>query len=555
MAKHQKGEKYLQPEQYYIDLYDLFTVNRCLDDIRFYQKVYKESVNTKELKDMSEEKKQRNVSLMLHRHLFAVKATRFKNKKERILKWTKLDQNKQDKYDNTPDPKYNCPDCDIPTESFSKTLDYTTDDDSLRMLFFLKCPKCDKRDGIYDDGEIRVSKPFLCPECNKKATYTHKKKGKTFTWTTKCKSCGYKKVEVDDYEKNKAKREKKEQKDKELLEKYRNEFCLSEEDGKEQVETLEALEVANAVHEEEVKKYDNPIYQRSLQLKKTTISDLEKILTKCSENAKYAKLVFDRPEIGRYVTVPFTIQDTNSSRTSRKSSTELEDMIKKALKDTNWRLINNSVSYRLGYLEGRLKGYEGRENMLKLAGKTKEPKPKTKIDPEKYSKYAANNWVQLARITGKHVGIENVRKRRLEKELEGFFLEISEGPLDCGICGRNRPGNEIWWTLVGLRCADCWKNMKAGVLPKDLKHQYSNDDQWISEWQIKSRHGVHPATRGKLIRQGFLKAKQLKDSSGAIYCTMFLVGENKEFLDKYPKIPLPEPKITFSSSKKDSTQR
>jgi len=41
VAKHQEGEKYLQSEQYYIDLYDLFTINRCLDDTHMYQKVYK----------------------------------------------------------------------------------------------------------------------------------------------------------------------------------------------------------------------------------------------------------------------------------------------------------------------------------------------------------------------------------------------------------------------------------------------------------------------------------------------------------------------------------
>ncbi|MBD3366018.1 hypothetical protein GF360_01600 [candidate division WWE3 bacterium] len=64
------------------------------------------------------------------------------------------------------------------------------------------------------------------------------------------------------------------------------------------------------------------------------------------------------------------------------------------------------------------------------------------------------------------------------------------------------------------------------------------------------KHGVHPATRGKYVRTGFLKASQLKDSSGAIYCTVFFVYENKEFLKKHPKIEKEKPKITVSSSKK-----
>ena len=58
MAKTQDSEKYLKTEQYYIDLYDLFTINRCLDTIRFYQKVCKEHINDGGIKDLPEEEKQ-----------------------------------------------------------------------------------------------------------------------------------------------------------------------------------------------------------------------------------------------------------------------------------------------------------------------------------------------------------------------------------------------------------------------------------------------------------------------------------------------------------------
>jgi hypothetical protein len=38
------------------------------------------------------------------------------------------------------------------------------------------------------------------------------------------------------------------------------------------------------------------------------------------------------------------------------------------------------------------------------------------------------------------------------------------------------------------------------------------------------------------VREGFLKARKLKDLGGAIYCIIFLESENKEFLKKHPKI-------------------
>lgn len=247
------------------------------------------------------------------------------------------------------------------------------------------------------------------------------------------------------------------------------------------METLEAMEVANVVHDEEMQQYDNPVYERVSKLKRTTIVDLNKLLIEPFEKAKYAKLSFEKPEIGQYFIVPFTLQDNDSSRRDRVSVSDLEKLIKDALEETNWRLLPNSVMYRLGYIEGRLKGYEREEDMLKLAGKTEEPHPKPKIDEEKRQKYASNNLVQLGRITGKYAGIENMRKRRLKKKPEGFFLESSEGLLTCSICGEHYYGNEMWWNLDGIRCKDCWRNIKEGVTPS-LTPRYNDKSNWFESW-------------------------------------------------------------------------
>lgn len=244
--------------------------------------------------------------------------------------------------------------------------------------------------------------------------------------------------------------------------------------------------------------------------------------------------LYQLPLFTGYSNLPFTVQDTDSSRKDRASVSELEKLVGNILEDTNWRLLSNSVFYRLGYLEGRLKGYENEEDMLKLAGKKEEVKPKAKIDDEKRRKYEYHNIVQLARLLGEHEGVERLRKRRLKNEPEGFFLEASEGPYQCGICAEYRPGNEIWWNIEGLRCADCRKNIKEGVIPS-LKHRYDNGDTYFQDWQIQSDYGVHPATRSKLRREGLLKGRDLKNEKGQIYCTIYLVSENREFLKKYPK--------------------
>ena len=76
--------------------------------------------------------------------------------------------------------------------------------------------------------------------------------------------------------------------------------------------------------------------------------------------------MLDKPDIDRYVIVPFTVKDAESSRAEADSTRKLHKTIKKTLENTNWRLMSEGVHYRLGYLSGKLKGYEQEEDLLQL---------------------------------------------------------------------------------------------------------------------------------------------------------------------------------------------
>ena len=161
--------EYLKDKQHYIDRYDLHTIEECLDTVKMFQEIYKKSQASKELTHLSEEEKLRNVNLMLSRYLFVIQGKRFQGKQDTIQKWMDEDKLKQDKEDYTPVPEgIHCPLCNA-SMSFNtiKHLDYTYDSPILRMMFLFKCNKCEKQQWVYDDGEIRVSKPDLCPKCNK----------------------------------------------------------------------------------------------------------------------------------------------------------------------------------------------------------------------------------------------------------------------------------------------------------------------------------------------------------------------------------------------------
>ena len=130
--------------------------------------------------------------------------------------------------------------------------------------------------------------------------------------------------------------------------------------------------------------------------------------------------------------------------------------------------------------------------------------------------------------------IEHRRKLRLKKEkVKGFFLDANEGQYACAICGETKPGNEIWWNLDGLRCADCWRNIQEKVIPP-LTWDHDNKI-WIKDWEIQADYNIHPATVRKLRRLGELNGRDLKRKDRSVYCTVYLVSENNDFIKKYPK--------------------
>jgi hypothetical protein len=163
----------------------------------------------------------------------------------------------------------------------------------------------------------------------------------------------------------------------------------------------------------------------------------------------------------------------------------------------------------------------------------------------------AERLATFANIVYDHAVTEMRREKRLKDEkVKGFFLETTDGSYTCAICRETLPGNEIWWNPKGLRCKDCWRNIQEKVIPS-LDYD-SNDKVWIKEWQLQYDYNLHPATRRKLVREGILKGRFLKREDGNVYCTVYLVKENEDFLKTYKKNPKMKVKFvnTFANKEK-----
>lgn len=536
--------QYLKDKQEYIDRYDLMTIEDCIKWYRNLKSNFSKHRKEKEFKKYTDEEFNEEVNKVLNRLMLAIKTQWFEGKEKTIDKWMDEDKQLQEKQDNTPSPEgIKCSICGKDMELATKDL-HGAYDKNPQMWFMFECKKCNKRRAVNEDGsEWKYEKP-KCPKCKSILKTENKYEGDITTFIEKCPKCGYKNVDVSDHKKWKQEQEIKEKRNKALLEKFREECCYSDEEGKKMVELSEILAFAHEVREFEASKYDDPTFEKAININKIGVVEVEDLLIKVLEKEKYIKFSTEKPEIDRYVIVPFNFQDSDNIRSRKNNLSNLEKLIKNTLEETNWRLLSGSLMNRLGFISGRLKGYEQDEDLQEICGYKKE-KEKKKLDPEKLAKYGSNNMVQLEKMLGEFDGIENMRKRRLIKEPDGFLLEPGDSYYSCTIChGSTSPG-ETWWLPHALWCPNCKKNIDEGVIPK-LFSEDDHKETWFRQFDIEYNYGLKWNQIRKLEREGVLHPRNLINLEGHSYCSVYLLKENKEFFKTHQKVKKTYPETIIS---------
>ena len=112
------------------------------------------------------------------------------------------------------------------------------------------------------------------------------------------------------------------------------------------------------------------IYDEVKALKKLTVPQLKAHLVELFENKPYSNLTFEKPDMGRIVSIEFSIEEMETDN-ERVSMQKLKKLLQKHLEDTNWRLMSDGISYRLGMLSGRIRIYEDQDDLAKLIEKRK----------------------------------------------------------------------------------------------------------------------------------------------------------------------------------------
>jgi RNase P subunit RPR2 len=357
-------QKFLQNEEHYKYRYDLQTI---LASLRLYWSI-RESLESKrgQLKDMTQERFEDQVNKAASYPTNAFKAEKYRLRAETIKKWMDSDRKLQEKYDLAIPPRnIPCKECGSDTKVTSKDLLDTLNDEA-QVLFMFSCTKCKKNQAFYEDGTEWEYKKPLCPKCNTPLISKTENKKDILTTIDSCPNCNYSKTDIYDFKKSRKEQAEKEAWERKIFAEYKDDFCLNDENGPQALRDYEQLARATEWLKEKEKKDNDPLIQKARQLKTLKALQLKELVQTTIEKEEYIDLQFGKPDIGQFVTIDFTVNDSKENRAAHDSTNTLKKLIKAVLEDTNWRLMSDGVSSRLGILSGRLKAYEREEDLAKL---------------------------------------------------------------------------------------------------------------------------------------------------------------------------------------------
>jgi hypothetical protein len=341
-------EKYRKHDQYYIDQYDRNTI------LQLKKLEGKELEELQKLTDL--ELWKMRVKHSMDQNGFHITGIWRARNRDRILMEQKLsDERKDELIERTPIPNnIRCNEC-----GMQMTFDtHLFHDNDTILLFVFNCTSGHlPKKAVRTDGSEYFFPIRKCEKCGGNIISKTERNDNRFKFIDTCSSCGH--VVIDEFEPNAEDEEKVSVED-------RKKYCSSFNNQRTFYEDLEAIaDVAKSVTLAEKEKKEEEEFEVD-KIEKPNIPQLEKRLANIAEESGFVKFQFDKPEMGRHIIISFSVQDP-SDRTENESIKVITKSFRNTLFRTNWRLMTEGISYRLGHLTGRIKSFEQKDDLLKIA--------------------------------------------------------------------------------------------------------------------------------------------------------------------------------------------
>lgn len=363
--------QHLKNRSDYEERYDRSTVEWCR---RFEEpRAISNEKLEESLKELSLAEMQRCHDLATDWTIFHEAGERYLDREKTIQDWMERDRRRDQMMDRARMPLIHCPSCGNLMECVYKHVNFEIDSDREWVEFFLCCKPCMQGKDVYENGGEIPRKPVLCEKCNREVeTKIKKKNGKRYYVET-CKHCGH-------IEETLSTLDEKKEPTQEELDRYeydKKRFCLTEAQG----QRYQAWKVQMKLldDEEKAQEANAKFYDRLAEVKKINIAGLEKLLNPALKKAGYTDLRFTMSPPAPQIILSFTVRDTEEKREEYDSRKTLEKTIERVLEDKNWALTSEGVSYRLGMLDGRIRGYESREDLEALTRSRLKKTMKSKV--------------------------------------------------------------------------------------------------------------------------------------------------------------------------------
>lgn len=365
----------LKEPNYYEELYDKVTVELCRDKEEILRKVYDKAKieGFPEVQDKSKDSELEANRIFNIIHYFEVEllaGERWEKRKDTIQEWMNRDAAKEHRLSEARlSTEPSCTHCGkTGLRIIDKDLLHRGDNyEQEEVLFTLDCLACNKRSGVWQDGAPWERMSTACPKCSQTMSETNKRTKNLITTTYICPKCGHSFSDKLDLRIRKT-----DEKPDKHWEEDKARFVFNDEMGKKHLEAKRNLEGLAKLGKEFKERQDNKeLYDAVAKIKKVNIGQLDSVLKSSIEKAGYNELTFEKPDVGKDVYVGFSCLDGKTDRSESDSRKQLKKTIENALAETNWRLMSDGISYRLGYLSGRVRAYEREEDLVKIVGKQK----------------------------------------------------------------------------------------------------------------------------------------------------------------------------------------
>jgi len=338
-------EKYRKSDQYYIDEYDKRTIKRLKELEQLMEQAYKEFKI-----DMDNPNSQKNnTDYWGYQMQYLNTGVHFARSKEATIQsYIQEDERKDRLIYSTPIPtNVRCNTCFEPMRF--ELFDFMGKNSEL--IFIFSCVKKHlPKKAVYPDGREYYISKSSCSYCGGRLIAKKKKTKYKLTLIETCKQCD--KTEVLEFDLSPEKILP-------IIEDERKKYCTDFIGRRDFYDDLKAItDLMDLLDNEEEVDYS--------QVKQLNIAQLEQVLSEQIKKANFIKVHFDKPKVSRYLIVEFSAQDP-TDRNEAKSIKKLKKVIETALFPTNWRLMSSGISYKLGFLNGQLKGFSVKEDLIKLS--------------------------------------------------------------------------------------------------------------------------------------------------------------------------------------------